>query len=237
MAAVPIYQLSVGDEKIDVHRKRIKHIYLAVSRADGRLKVTAPLRVGDATLAAFVLSKQNWITRQRANLRALHARQMQQELQFISGENHFYRGESYLLNVVHQKSSPRVAVRDNSYIDIYIRHGATLEQRQKILTQWYRDQLRQLIPPLIEKWQPVIDVEVKEWSIKQMKTRWGTCNINAQRIWLNLELIKKPINCLEYVVVHEMVHLLERHHNARFKAYMDGFLPEWREYKLALNHS
>ena len=236
MAAVPIYQLDVGNEKIDVQRKRIKHIYLAVSRTDGRIKISAPLRIGDATLAAFVLSKQNWITRQRANLRALQAKQTQQELRFVSGENHFFRGQSYLLNVVHQQSSPRVAVRDNRVIDIYIRHGATLEQRRKILTQWYRDQLRQLIPPLIEKWQPVIDVEVKEWSVKQMKTRWGTCNINAQRIWLNLELIKKPINCLEYVVVHEMVHLLERHHNARFKAYMDRFLPEWRECKLALNH-
>jgi predicted metal-dependent hydrolase len=127
-------------------------------------------------------------------------------------------------------------MRDNQYIDVYIHENTTREQRRKVLTEWYRRQLKQLLPALIEKWQPIIDVEVKAWGVKQMKTRWGTCNIPAQRIWLNLELIKKPLNCLEYVVVHEMVHLLERHHNARFKAYMDEFLPHWREHKFALNY-
>jgi predicted metal-dependent hydrolase len=192
--------------------------------------------VDDKTLAAFVLSKTTWIRQRRASLAALHSQQVQRELQYVSGEKHLYHGKSYLLNLIHHDSHPRVAMRDGRYIDVYIHENATKEQRRKVLMEWYRRQLKQLLPALIEKWQPVIDVEVKAWGVKQMKTRWGTCNIPAQRIWLNLELIKKPLNCLEYVVVHEMVHLLERHHNARFKAYMDEFLPHWREHKFALNY-
>ena len=235
MASMPVYKLTVGDEEIDVFRKRIKHIHLVIYPPDGRLRISAPLRVDDATLSVFVLSKTNWIRKQRANLLTSQSQRIQPELQYVSGENHFYRGQSYLLNIIHQKSRCQVDLGDSRNIDVYINEHANKDQRRKVLTEWYRDQLKQLIPPLIEKWQPVIDVEVKEWGVKKMKTRWGTCNISAQRIWLNLELIKKPTSCLEYVVVHEMVHLLERYHNARFKAYMDRFIPNWREIKSALN--
>lgn len=236
MASMQAYKLRVGNEEIDVQRKRIKHLYLGVSRDDGRLKVSAPLRVSDAALAAFVLSKQHWINKQRTNLRALQVKSAHAELQYVSGEPHFYRGDRYHLNVIHEKSSPRVAIRDNQYLDIYIHESTSKDQRRKLLSQWYRHELKQLVPPLIEKWQPVMGVKVKEWQIKQMKTRWGSCNIAAQRIWLNLELIKKPAICLEYVVVHELVHLLESSHNARFKSYMDRFMPNWREHKRLLNH-
>jgi len=236
MASMPVYQLTVGDEKIDVHRKRIKHLYLGVSRDDGRVKVSAPLRVSDAALAGFVLSKQQWINKQRANLQALQAKQASTQLQFVSGEHHYYRGERYQLNVVSEKSSSRVAIRNNQYLDLYIHANAHRDQRCKLLTEWYRHELKRLVLPLINKWQTEVDVDVKEWNIKQMKTRWGTCNITARRIWLNLELIKKPPTCLEYVLVHELVHLLERSHNARFKAYMDRFMPDWRERKRLLNN-
>ncbi len=236
MASMPAYKLRVGNEEIDVQRKRIKHLYLGVSRDDGRLKVSAPLRVSDAALAAFVLSKQHWISKQRTNLRALQVKSANAELQYVSGEPHFYRGDRYQLNVIHEKSSPSVAIRDNQYLDIYIHESTSTDQRRKLLSKWYRHELKQLVPPLIEKWQPVMGVKVKEWQIKQMKTRWGSCNIAARRIWLNLELIKKPAICLEYVVVHELVHLLESSHNARFKSYMDRFMPNWREHKRLLNH-
>ncbi|WP_455222744.1 M48 family metallopeptidase [Kaarinaea lacus] len=236
MAPPPVYTLKVGDEEIDVQRKRIKHLYLGVDRTDGRVKVSAPLRVSDAALATFVLSKQSWISKQRASLRALQTNPACKELQYASGEHHWYCGDRYLMNVVHDKSSPRVAIRDSQYLDVFIHPHASREQRCKLVTEWYRHALKQLVPPLIAKWQPVMDVEVKEWRIKQMKTRWGTCNISARRIWLNLDLVKKPAVCLEYVVVHEMVHLLESSHNARFKAYMDRFIPGWREHKRLLNH-
>jgi len=235
MASTPVYKLTVGDEEIDVHRKRIKHIHLAIYPPDGRLRISAPLRIDDTTLSVFVLSKTSWIRKQRANLLASQSQRMRPELHYVSGENHLYRGKSYLLNIIHKQSLCRVDVIDNTNIDVYINEHATKDQRQKVLTEWYRSQLKKLIPPLIEKWQPVIDVQVNEWGVKKMKTRWGTCNISAQRIWLNLELIKKPANCLEYVVVHEMVHLLERYHNARFNAHMDRFMPSWREIKQALN--
>jgi predicted metal-dependent hydrolase len=237
MSSTPVYKLTVGDEEIDVYRKRIKHIHLAIYPPDGRLRISAPLRVDDATLSVFVMSKTNWIAKQRANLLTLHSQWVRPELKYNSGEHHLYRGKNYLLNIIHQQSGGRVEVRDDMNIDVYVKLHANKEQRRQVLIEWYRSQLKQLIPPLIEKWQPLIGIEVKEWRVKKMKTRWGTCNITAQRIWLNLELIKKPAICLEYVVVHEMVHFLERYHNARFKAHMDRFIPNWREIKLALNAS
>jgi len=236
MASAAVYTLKVGDEEFDVQRKRIKHIYLGVSRADGRLKVSAPLRVSDAALVAFVLSKRNWISRQRANLEALRFRSACKEPQYASGERHWFRGASLQLNVIDDVSSPRIVIRDNRYLDLFIHPHASRDQRHKRVTEWYRHELNQLVPPLIEKWQPVMKVNVKEWRIKKMKTRWGSCNISARRIWLNLDLVKKPAVCLEYVVVHEMVHLLESGHNARFKAYMDRFMPRWREHKHLLNN-
>ncbi|MCI0504558.1 MAG: M48 family metallopeptidase [Gammaproteobacteria bacterium] len=236
MASTRIYKLKIGAEEADIYRKRIKHIHLVLCPPDGRIRISAPFHVDDSTLVAFVLSKTSWITKRRASLAALQSQQAPRELQYVSGEKHLYRGKTYLLNVIHHEWQPRVEMREDRYIDVYIHADATKEQRRKVLTEWYRRQLKQLLPALIEKWQPIIDVDVKAWGVKQMKTRWGTCNISAQRIWLNLELIKKPLTCLEYVVVHEMVHLLERHHNARFKAYMNEFLPSWREHKFALNY-
>lgn len=235
MVSTTIYKLTVGDEEIDVLRKRIKHIYLAVHPFDGRLKISAPLRVDDTTLSLFVLSRRDWIRKQRANLLASQSQRLLPDLQYVSGENHWYQGQLYKLNIIHRPSLNHIDVTDSMSMDVYINEHADKEQRRKVLTEWYRGQLKQMIPPLIEKWQPVIGVEVNDWGVKKMKTRWGTCNISAQRIWLNLELIKKPTSFLEYVVVHEMVHLLERYHNARFKAYMDRFIPNWREIKSALN--
>ncbi|MDD1609357.1 MAG: M48 family metallopeptidase [Methylococcaceae bacterium] len=137
--------------------------------------------------------------------------------------------------IIKQQANPKVTLRHNTHLDLYVPHNSQLEKREQVLIAWYRQALKAKIPELIHKWQPIIGVTVRDWGVKRMKTKWGTCNINAARIWLNLELIKKPEHCLEYVVVHEMVHLLERHHNARFTAYMDQFLPHWRSHKHELN--
>ena len=128
-----------------------------------------------------------------------------------------------------------MAVRGKTHIDLYVRAGSTREQREKVMKEWYRKHLKEQIPGLLEKWRRVTGVEVKSWGVKLMKTKWGTCNAAAKRIWLNLELAKKPGHSLEYIMVHEMVHLLERHHNERFTAYMDKFMPRWRVYKEELN--
>lgn len=133
--------------------------------------------------------------------------------------------------------NPKVEVRNNTYIDLYVREGSNEAQRQQVIMSWYRQQLKQEISPLIEKWQKNMGVKVEDWGVKLMKTKWGTCNIQAKRIWLNLELAKKDKHCLEYVVVHEMVHLLERHHGDRFVALMNKFMPNWKFYKDELNRS
>jgi predicted metal-dependent hydrolase len=144
------------------------------------------------------------------------------------GESHYFLGRRYRLRVVEHDGPSRVAVGSASYLELFVRPSAGEEQREMLLQRWYREQLRLLIPPLLEKWEPVLGVKVAEWGIKRMKTRWGSCNTRARRIWLNLELAKKPPQCLEYIVVHEMMHLLERRHNGRFTTLMDEHLPAWR---------
>jgi predicted metal-dependent hydrolase len=139
---------------------------------------------------------------------------------------------------VHEQKGPaRVAVRRIASLDLFVRPGTTTEQRELVLLRWHREQLKELIPPLLEKWQPKLGIEVADWGIKKMKTKWGSCNIDARRIWINLELAKKPVQCLEYIVVHELVHLLERHHNDRFREYMDQFMPQWRHYREMLSQT
>lgn len=139
-----------------------------------------------------------------------------------------------MLNVIYQQASPRVTIKDRQYLNLYVKHGSILEQREQVLIAWYRQQLKAELPSLIAKWEEIIGVKTNDWGVKRMKTRWGTCNTQAKRIWLNLELIKKPHHCLEYVVVHELVHLLERNHGDRFKAYMTRFMPDWRTYQQEL---
>ncbi|HRF44158.1 MAG TPA: SprT family zinc-dependent metalloprotease [Candidatus Competibacteraceae bacterium] len=166
---------------------------------------------------------------------AMQYRQSPPEM--VSGESHYFLGQRHQLRVMAYTGPPRIRRSGSDFIDLFVRSGTTVEQRQQVLQGWYRAQLRARIPPLLEQWQPVLGVQAADWGIKQMKTRWGTCNIAARRIWLNLELIKKPVNCLEYVVIHELTHLLERNHNDRFKALMDHHLPHWRLIRQTLNHA
>jgi predicted metal-dependent hydrolase len=173
-----------------------------------------------------------WIKRQQSKF-VVQERQSPRE--FVSGESHYFQGSHYLLNVIYQPGTPQVILRNKKYIDLIVRPGSTTAQREQVLENWYRQQLKEMIPPLIAKWEEIIGVKVNEWGVKQMKTKWGTCNIRAKRIWLNLALIKKPEHCLEYVVVHELVHLLERLHNDKFTGYMSKFMPQWRLYKEELN--
>ena len=190
------------------------------------------MQVNDEAVRLFTISRLSWIKRQQAKF-AHQERQSARE--FVSGESHYYHGNRYLLNVVYQKGPAAVIVRNNKIIDLFVRPASDTAERERVLTTWYRQQLKAEIAPLVAKWETVIGVEVAEWGVKQMKTRWGTCTIEAQRIWLNLELIKKPVHCLEYIIVHEMVHLLERHHNERFQGYMNRYMPLWQYYREELN--
>ena len=153
----------------------------------------------------------------------------------MSGESHYFLGRRYLLNVVYHDAPPKVIIRNKTTLDLFARTGSDTAKRERVLVAWYRQQLKEMIPPLIARWEAIMGVEVAEWGVKRMKTRWGSCNIKARRIWVNLALVKKPAHCLEYIIVHEMAHLLERLHNDRFVAHMDKFMPQWRFFRDELN--
>ncbi len=229
-----MHQITVNGLVVDVVRKNIKNLHLAVYPPAGRIRVAAPLRVNDEAVRLFTISKLAWIKRQQAKFQD---QERQSEREFISGESHYYQGHRYLLNVVYREGSPTVNIRNNKILDIFVRPGSDICERERVLINWYRRRLKEAIAPLIAKWEVIIGVQVAEWGVKQMKTKWGTCNIEAGRIWLNLELIKKPVHCLEYIIVHEMIHLLERHHNERFMTYMNRFMPLWQHYREELNRA
>jgi predicted metal-dependent hydrolase len=228
------HQITVNGLVVDVVRKDIKNLHLAVYPPAGRIRVAAPLRVNDEAVRLFTISRLGWIKRQQAKFQD---QERQSEREFISGESHYYQGRRYLLNVVYREGWPTVNMRNNKIIDLFVRPESDTAERERILINWYRRRLKEEIAPLMAKWEAIIGVKVDEWGVKQMKTRWGTCNIEARRIWLNLELIKKPVHCLEYIIVHEMVHLLERHHNERFMMYMNRFMPLWQHYREELNRA
>jgi predicted metal-dependent hydrolase len=155
----------------------------------------------------------------------------------VSGESHYFLGRRYRLRVTERNGPNRVALNGASELMMQVRPGTDQDKREQLLNGWYRWHMKELVPGLIAKWQPVIAVQVADWGIKKMKTRWGSCSTRDRRVWLNLELAKKPLHCIEYVLVHEMVHLLERRHSDRFKACMDTFLPQWRLYREELNRA
>ena len=215
-----------------VVRKDIKNLHLGVYPPHGRVRVAAPLRVSDNAVRLAVIGKLGWIKRQRAKF---DAQTRQSERDMVSGESHFFLGQRYRLHVVHDHGPAKVIVRNKSTIELYVRRDSNAEQRERVMQRWYREQLKELIPPILEKWERKLGVHPKQWAIKKMKTKWGACNMEVCRVWLNLELAKKPVPCLEYIIVHELVHLLERHHNDNFNAIMKQVLPQWRMRRAELN--
>ena len=226
------HSLIVGGVEVAVVRKAIKNLHLGVYPPNGRVRVATPLAVSDEAVRLAVVGKLGWIKRQRARF-AAQPRQSRREM--VSGESHFFQGRRYRLRVIKVGGVPKVVRRSNSILELQVRPGSTVRQRDRVMQQWYRQHLRELIPALLEKWQPILGVHAAEFGIKKMKTKWGTCKIEARRIWVNLELAKKPVACLEYIVVHELTHLLERNHNDRFAAIMDKHLPTWRLARQELN--
>jgi predicted metal-dependent hydrolase len=218
--------ITIGDLNVELVRKRIKNLNLSVRGAEGPVRVSAPLRVSEAEVRQFVASRMAWIQHHQARLTRLPA---VSELRYVAGEQHDFMGVPYQLQVHDAKGAQqKVQLNGEQVLHLFVRPDSQPAQRQALLEGWYRAQLKQRIPPLIAKYEPRMGVQVAEWRIRKMKTRWGTCNIPKRRIWINLELAKLAPDCLEHIVVHEMVHLLERGHNARFYGFMDQFLPDWR---------
>jgi hypothetical protein len=229
-----MHQIIVNGIVVDVVRKDIKNLHLAVYPPNGRVRVAVPLLVNDEAVRMAVVARLGWIKRQRIKFRE---QEREPKLEYVNGESHYFLGNRYLLNLVENSRAGKVEIRNKKKIDLYTRPNSLRIQRERTMSTWYRNYLRHVVPPLIAKWGKVIDVEAADWGIKQMKTKWGACNTRQRRIWINLELAKKSEACLEYIVVHEMVHLLERHHNERFLELMNKFMPRWKYYRAELNRA
>jgi predicted metal-dependent hydrolase len=226
------HKIIVSGLPVEIVRKNIKNLHLGVYPPAGRVRVAAPLRVSNEAVRLAVVGKLGWIKRQQARFEQ-QPRQSAREM--VSGESHYFSGQRYRLRVYVTEGSAKVVINNNSTIELHVRLGARLETRQKVMMNWYRQYLKETIPPLLDKWQKRLGVKVSTCGIKKMKTKWGTCNAKAGRIWINLELAKKSVDCLEYVVVHELAHLLVRRHDEQFVEIMDTSLPRWRYLRAELN--
>lgn len=224
--------LEVGNINIEIVRKQIKNIHLAVYPPLGRVRLATPVDVKDEAIRLFAISKLSWIKKQQ---RKFESQDRQPPRKYIDRESHYFQGKRYLLRVIEDNSKPRVEITTKTYLDLYAHKGSTIDERGQILSNWYRKRIKEEIPHLIKKWEDKMGIELNSWGVKQMTTKWGTCNIEAKRILINLELAKKPERCLEYIIVHEMVHLFERKHNDRFVALMNKFFPQWKACREELN--
>ena len=226
--------MDIGGTPVEVVRKDIRNLHVGVYPPRGRVRVAAPLRLDDEAVRLAVVARLGWIRRRQAEFQR---QDRQSRREFVTGESHYFEGRRYRLDVVERPGPPMVRLPDNTRMMLRVRPGAGRDAREAILHRWYRHRLRGRLLALLAKWEPRVDVQVAEARIKRMKTRWGTCNRDARRIWLNLELAKKPAPCLEYVVVHEMVHLIEPRHNDRFRDLMDRLMPRWRLHRDHLNRA
>lgn len=223
--------ITVESLTVEVVRKAIKNLHLAVYPPLGRVRVAVPLAVSDDAVRLAVVGKLGWIKRQQARFVA-QPRQSQRAM--VTGESHYFLGKRYRLRIVSCSGAGKVALK-RRVLELHIRPEASRAQRETVLREWYRQELKRLVAPLLAKWEAVMEVESADWGVRQMKTKWGSCNIEKRHIWLNLELAKKPVQCVEYIIVHELVHLWERQHNEEFRALLDRFLPQWRLYRDELN--
>ncbi len=224
-------EIKLGKIFIDVVQKDIKNLHLSVYPPTGKVRIAAPLRMSEDSIRIYALSKLSWIRKQQQKF---INQKRESPRDYINRESHYYLGKRYLLNVIEVDETPRVILKYRT-IDLYVRPGSNKEKRQEILENWYRTNLKSLLPEMVAKWEKLMGIRVNELAIKKMKTKWGTCNSDAKRIWINLELAKKDMECIEYIVVHEMVHLLEKKHNDNFLILMNRFLPEWKQYRIELN--
>ncbi|GGV24506.1 M48 family metallopeptidase [Paenarthrobacter nicotinovorans] len=223
--------LTVSGIDVDVIYKNIKNLHIAVYPPLGRVRVAAPERLDDDAIRLAVVQRLPWIKKQREQLRNA-VRQTEREM--VTGESHYVWGQRYRLKVVNEPGRIQFAITGKR-LTVYAPDDSTPDSLRAALDEWYRTALKREIPELIAKWQPVIGRDVAKWTVRRMKTKWGSCNRESAHVWFNIELAKKHPHCLEYIAVHEMMHLIERHHNERFTELMDQHLPDWRARRDELN--
>ena len=217
-------QVKLGDIAVDVMLKDIKNVHLSVYPPAGKVRISAPKRMSIDTIRVFAISKLAWIRQQQ---RKLHEQERETPREYLDRESHYVWGKRYLLKVAEEDAAPEVKLK-HSKMTLRLRPGTSDETKQAIVAQWYRGQIKAAVPDLIAKWERLLGVNVKRVFVQKMKTKWGSCNPAKRSIRLNTDLAKKPRECLEYIVVHEMAHLLERHHNDNFTTLMNRFLPQWK---------
>jgi predicted metal-dependent hydrolase len=224
-------RIQLGDIGVDVVRKDIKNVHLSVHPPTGRVRIAAPKRMSLDTVRVFAIAKLPWIKKQQ---RKLQEQERETPREYIDRESHHVWGKRYLLKVIEADKNPTVELSHGRMI-LRVRQGTDTAKRQAILEEWQREQLRRAVPPLIKKWERLIGIEVRRLYVQRMKTKWGSCNHRTGSIRLNTDLARKPRECLEYIVVHEMVHLLEPTHSARFISLIDQYMPKWQSHRDALN--
>jgi len=224
--------LQLGSIEVLVVRKPIKNLHLSVLPPAGRVRVTSPEGMKDDAIRTLIALRLPWIKKQQGKF---VGQDRQTERDYVSGESHYFFGKRYRLELVYKDEVPAVFLKGKTKIILQVRPNCTVAKRHEVMTEWYRKQLHPVVEELLTKWQKKIGAETTYWGIKQMKTRWGTCNHKRARILINLELAKKPIPCVEYVVVHELLHLIERKHNEKFLNLMTKYIPKWQSIKEELN--
>ena len=223
--------LKLGAITVDVIKKDIKNVHLSVYPPAGRVRVSAPLRMDVETIRVFTLSKLGWIKQQQ---RKITEQERESAREYVQRESHYVWGQRYLLKVVEKDAAPQIELHHNKMV-LQVRPETSTERRQELLDTWYRVQLKGAVQPLVSKWEPVMGVKVDRVFVQRMKTKWGSCSRTSASIRLNTDLAKKPAECLEYIVVHEMAHIIEPTHNSRFVGLMDRLMPNWKFYRQLLN--
>lgn len=228
-----IDQIQLGDLSVDVERKDIKNIHLSVYPPDGRVRIAAPLHMDLDTIRVYAITRLGWIRQQQQKF---HAQERESQREYLDRESHYVWGKRYLLKVFESEQPPFIELA-HSHLLLNVRPGADEVRKQAVLEEWYRRQVREAAQPLIERWEERLNVRVARVSVRRMKTRWGSCNPHTASILFNTELAKKNRECLEYIVAHELMHLIEPSHNARFAALMDQHMPNWRLLRDELNQA
>lgn len=226
-------QIEISGIKIEIQKKNIKNLHLAVIPPDGKVRVSAPLHLSDESITMFIRTKLGWIKKQQAKF---ERQPRQSEREYISGETLYLFGQQYFLRVEYSYKGNSLILEGNEAI-LTVRKESTASQREAFVNEWYRSKLKEKIEIYLPKWERITGLYCDSWQTKYMTTRWGTCNTNTGKIWLNLQLAKKPIECLEYVILHELAHLKVRNHGTEFVAILDQYMPYWRSIKKTLNDS
>lgn len=224
-------QMEISGIKIEVQKKNIKNLHLVVAPPEGKVRVSAPMHLSDESIAMFVRTKLGWIKKQQEKFKK---QPRQTEREYVSGETLYVWGQQYFLRVDYSYKGNSLVLEGNEAI-LTVRKESTASQREAFVNEWYRALLKEKIETYLPKWEKITGLHCDSWQTKYMTTRWGTCNTNTGKIWLNLQLAKKPIECLEYVILHELTHLKVRNHSKEFVARMDQYMPYWREIKKLLN--